>query len=48
MSDALNSVLEKFIKEESEEFYSKNRSLRGMLQKDVKKEVKLYFCDRIF
>ena len=37
-----------FTKEESEEFYSKNRSLRGMLQKDVKNEVKLYFCDRIF
>lgn len=37
-----------FTKEESEEFYAKNRSLRGMLQKDVKNEVKLYFCDRIF
>lgn len=36
-----------FTKEESEEFYAKNRSLRGMLQKDVKNEVKLYFCDRI-
>ena len=37
-----------FTKEEAEEFYMKNRSLRGMLQKDVKNEVKLYFCDRIF
>ena len=37
-----------FTKEEAEEFHMKNRSLRGMLQKDVKNEVKLYFCDRIF
>lgn len=37
-----------FTKDEAEEFYMKNRSLRGMLQKDVKNEVKLYFCDRIF
>lgn len=37
-----------FTKEEAEEFYMKNRLLRGMLQKDVKNEVKLYFCDRIF
>ena len=41
-------IKKSFTKEESEEFYAKNRSLRGMLQKDVKNEVKLYFCDRIF
>ena len=41
-------IKKEFTKEEAEEFYIKNRSLRGMLQKDVKNEVKLYFCDRIF
>ena len=45
----LTEIIKKaFTKEEAEEFYMKNRSLRGMLQKDVKNEVKLYFCDRIF
>ena len=35
-------IKKSFTKEESEEFYAKNRSLRGMLQKDVKNEVKLF------